>query len=135
MTDDDRKLLTKKLLGEKWHHITDCCVVGVWKHWWRCDCGEERFRNYEHALEHVDNRTFLTWQDVGDVKKKLVAKGMWEDFEGYAYMAYERELNINFADLTHHPSEFTSWLFRPVNEKGEAHFCQLVADFLKEEDK
>ena len=115
MTDDDRKLLTEKLLGEEWHEWFDDGGkhFSEWRSYTCGICG----KNVESPVEPA-SRTFLTWQDVGDVKKKLVAKGMWEDFEVFIMQKLDKVL-------------VAKWLFRPVNEKGEAHFCQLVVDFLK----
>jgi hypothetical protein len=138
MTDDDRKLLTEKLLGEEWHEWFDDGGkhFSEWRSYTCGICG----KNVESPVEPA-NRTFLTWQDVGDVKDKLVEKGMWREFENHAYSLGGYEGPAAMSDIidgkyvVYYPSEFTVWLFRPVNEKGEAHFCQLAVDFLMEVDK
>lgn len=128
MTDDDRKLLTE-LLGEKFvankHSLENRKDDGSWL----CSCGRTfgaiHGLRCHQGLHNGKNRTFLTWQDVGDVKKKLVEKGMWDDFEAYAL----KVKNTPYVSMR----SLCDWLFSPINEKGEAHFAQLVADWLKEE--
>lgn len=128
MSDESRKRLTE-FLGECWHE----CIWGELIDWhdghklasFSCSCG------MDHCdIDHFDrNRTFLTWADLGAVKDALEKAGKWEAFEEWAWISWT---NINIAERGQGVSTYIAWLFRPTVD-GEAHFCQLAADFLKEE--
>lgn len=80
ISESDHKLLTLAC-GEPWHHITDCCVAGVWKRWFECECGV-KFYKEETAFTHAKNRTFTTGNDWELVLEKVVRpnlKGFYED--------------------------------------------------------
>ena len=119
LTDDDRKVLTE-FLGECWHkklHDAKCMYDS-------CEnCG-----NPWHKI-NIKFRTFTVWQDLGDLKEKLVEKGMWLAFMCFAARQYnkdhqDRPLSL---DGSYVVVDFNLWLLSP------ARFCQLVADWWKEE--
>jgi len=124
MTDEQKKALTL-FLDRTWHTYKGNGEI-------ECSCGYIPW--YDNKLAGADaleltahfkrnnNCTFTTWQDLGDVKEKLVEKGMWDRFEWFAYESFKPQWKV---------SDFIAWLFRPVNDQGEPHFCQLVADFLE----
>ena len=58
LTDEQRRMLTEKLLEEPWENEMMCC--------------------------RSMNRTFLTPQDLIDCKKALVKKGKWNKFRAFA---------------------------------------------------
>ena len=120
LTEEQRKMLTKKLLEECWHDIQPrpCGVFLCLK------CGYTPDKIMD---EH--NRTFLTWQDLGDCKEALEKEGLWVDFITEMIDLWERR--NNYVDLK--IPEFSYWLFRPTDEKGETHFCRLVAEFMEAE--
>jgi hypothetical protein len=111
MTDEQRKRLTK-YLGEKWY---ECNIP---------PCTHEKNCCY--------NRTFDTWQDLGAVKEKLVEKGDWfRRFKSYAaskWLDDEDEMErYEISDV----AAFMVWLFRPIDENVNPHFCRLVAEWLE----
>ena len=57
MKDDQKKMLTEKLLGEDYHNDDD----GHYKVCTVC--------HIQHRTPSDHNRTFLTWQDLGDCKE------------------------------------------------------------------
>jgi len=119
MTDEDKKLLTE-FLGECWHEYTfekqpedECGEFSCWV----CRCGHKT----QFWQKQRQNRTFTTWQDMGDLKETLVEKGRYEEFEAFASVIYKREKMF-----LHRP--LVNWLLSP------AVFISLVAEFLKQED-
>ena len=66
-------------------------------------------------------RTFDTWQDLGDLKEKLVEMGEYERFSFYA----QRRLD-SIPGPSGNRRRFDDWLLNP------AKFCILVVDYLKE---
>jgi hypothetical protein len=89
MKDDDKKFLTE-WMGEEW------------------------FPKLIYS-----NRTFTTWQDLGDLKDKLVEEGLWRKFEKFAVMAFYAPRGPDTLE------GFTDWLFNPIR------LPELVAEFLK----
>ncbi len=78
-------------------------------------------------------RTFITWQDLGDLKDKLVEKGEWGKFHIFAADIFWlepilepiKEINDDTYD-----SDFDNWLF------NSPRFCWLMNEWLKgKEDK
>lgn len=104
MTDDQRKMLTE-FLDEDYYDS-----------------------KFPHWGEHT-NRTFTTWQDIGDVKEKLVEKKLWWKFIHY----FDDKPPYCNTDSVYQDDEssFWDWLFRPTVD-GKSHFCRLVAEFLGE---
>lgn len=99
MEDDKRKLLTL-YLGECWH------IKGVKVNEQTYACANcARYFNRKSA-----HRTFTTWQDLGDLKNKLVEKGDWERFCRW----------LVSTDL--------SWLLNPTR------FCVLVGEWLEQQE-
>ncbi|MFA5355279.1 MAG: hypothetical protein WC302_00875 [Candidatus Paceibacterota bacterium] len=116
MTEDQKKMLTEKLLGECWHEYSDqfgsdnilCRKCGIF------------------AIRH----TFTTVQDAHDVMKVLVEKGEWDSFSLFALTEWWNEDGGNDWP-TPSPKEmrkdFIPWLF--INP---ARFCWLAAKYLEE---
>ena len=120
MNDEDKKLLTE-FLGECWHELrlitpelarcSKCTVVidvdiSSPQKWVMC--------NGEY------NRSFTTWQDMGDLKEKLVGKGMWTNF--YLYAKTKCWIDEYFCE-----SNVVAWFLNP------AVFIPLVVEFLRKE--
>ena len=121
MTDDDRKLLTE-FLGETWHEPTALSMkYPDFKN--SCVCGAEGWP------EPCKNRTFTSPTDVFEVKDKIVEMGLWREFENAAYHTWL--VGEQPAPFGEGVASYISWIFRTVNEQGEPHFCQLVADWWK----
>jgi hypothetical protein len=80
MNESDCKLITEKLLGEKW-------TPGLVGH------------PYTHEGITSSHRTFTTPQDFMDCFEKLVELGKWLPFENSAYVIYEKTENIKINDL------------------------------------
>jgi hypothetical protein len=102
MTQDDCKLITEKLLGEKW---LDPCV-----------------ESYEFGIgARVYNRTFTTPQDFFACFEKLVELGRWNLFMHYAMLKYDGEY-IEYRQM--------AWLLSRT-ESGHYRLCVLCAEWLK----
>jgi hypothetical protein len=106
MNEDDKKLLTE-FLEECWHKL-DIYLVCV-----RCGrtpCFPEEWKAH---------RTFTTWQDLGDLKEKLVEKGMWKEFLFF------------YADIGPvDPQKTTDWFDHLLNPTV---FIPLCVEFLGKE--
>lgn len=80
----------------------------------------------------TENRTFLTWADLGAIKEAIEKAGKWDSFSFYAWHKW-----WNPDDLDDDPEssvkemrlDFTPWLFNPVR------FCQLAAEWLERREK
>jgi len=123
MNDADRKLLTEEVLGECWHEKSGTSyfvphILGFpdVEDSFLCSMCGQKFRESEY-------RTFSTWQDLGDLKDKLVEKGMWNDFSAFAWDKWTDQCEGGRCPV----EDYANWLLNP------ARFCQLVADWWKEE--
>jgi hypothetical protein len=106
MNEQDKKLLTE-FLGECWEDEYYDPIVLVYRSGY--------------------NRTFTTWQDLGDCKEKLVEKGKWRQFSQLALRAW-----WNADEATIKPDEdnevaFMRWLLNPST------FVPLAVEFLRKE--
>ncbi len=107
MNNDQKKMLTE-FLGKKWN-------------------------DYYRSITKNRDRTFLTWDDLGACKDKLVGKGLINDFYAFSFELFKLERNQrHYSEEVDGLGIFFTWLFRPVDESGEPHFCRLVAEFLEE---
>jgi hypothetical protein len=111
LTEDQKRLLTE-FLGEEIHPRTEYRCYGKIR-------GSDETNNCHFVQE---SRQFDTWQDLGDVKDKLVEKGLWYDFSLFADNQCE---SLDWRDVY-------VWLFNPLDEQGNPHFCRLVAEYLEE---
>jgi hypothetical protein len=120
MNDEDRKLLTK-FLSECWHgpYVTNYghdCVNKICEKCWKSP----------EELDHPNNRTFTTAQDMMDLKDKLVEKHRWYGFIVFAKTRFSfKDYDPCYDNIE---TGFYDWLINPPR------FCQLVADFLKKEE-
>ena len=105
MNDEMRKALTE-YLGECWHQMERIHPGGIFKRCYKC---------LKPESEGITNRTFTTWEDLGALKNKLVEKGDWRDFFGFARNSWD-EANVN------------NWLMVP------ARFCELVGEWLGKQE-
>ncbi len=114
MTDDRRRMLTEEVLGECWHGYTDGVTSdGQWR---MCTCG------YAYIIpEKHRNRTFLTWQDTGDLKKQIVEMGRWGEF----MMVQKRQIHVTENPNGMTLSEWVDWLMDPIR------FPELVVEWWK----
>lgn len=114
LTEDQRKTLTE-FLGECWHSFRSSMYYSFPD---RClDCGK--------LITSLDRRSFLTYQDLGDVKDALVKKGLWDSFYWKEWCYYADEVPNSGGE-----AEFTAWLFCPADENDNPHFCRLCSEFL-----
>jgi hypothetical protein len=116
MVESDCKLITEKLLGEKWHISTvhpgtDCTGPLI-----TCSCGAEGWP------EPCQNRTFQDPQDFFACFEKLVELGRWNLFMHYAMLKYDGEY-IEYRQM--------AWLLSRT-ESGHYRLCALIAEALKE---
>jgi hypothetical protein len=136
MIESDRKLLTE-FLGESDHTQTskeNNCLKIKRKDRATCSCGyccKTDSGLKQHIIKFT--RTFTTWSDLGAVKDKLVEVGKWEEFCKYAFDQTDETGGLCYViEVELYDAVFLAWLFRPTNERGEAHFCQLAADYIKQ---
>ena len=123
MTDDQKKMLAENLLHECWHE---------WEHeeltipnngYSICRCGA----TIPDSTTPPDNlnRTFLTWQDLGDCVSALRKADLWSRFEEFAFFDWHKQSIMKMTTLT-------DYLLHPTDEKGEPHFCRLAAEFMED---
>lgn len=96
--------------------------------------GEKILSNQECIDSYASNRSFLAWQDLGDVKEALVREELWGEFLRYSFNSENSDEPPNMfpdGDVSFYDEDFIGWLFRPTDEKGNVHFCKLVAEFLE----
>jgi hypothetical protein len=113
LTQDDCKLITEKLLGEKWHKWID--DKGM------CACGHYHSPTadlYGGKLPSYMNRTFQAPQDFFACFEKLVELGEWDEFE---WWSIQRQPIGSVS--------YIQWLLSRT-ESGEFRLCQLVAEWL-----
>ena len=119
LPDASKKRLTE-FLGECWHEIVtndEGISYNI-----KCRKCKKLFSEFSEI-----NRTFSPddWQSLGDLKNKLVEKGMWDKFSFRCEGIWERDNHyVDFDDIA-----FTLWLINP------AIFIPLVDEFLKEKEK
>jgi hypothetical protein len=120
LTEDDRKLLTK-FLGECWHdplwHDMRSAICTTW--------GLNGIFDLHRSFSPGD------WQDLGDLKNKLVEKGMWREFRTFAQEAWceERQKHYMFPLYSGGLAMSDDYLIDP------GVFIPLVVEFLKEREK
>jgi len=124
MTKDDKMLLTG-FLEEKLHIVTLASGtetgLGSCGFWHKCSCDPGRLFEPSIVEAHrKNNRTFITWQDLGDLKEKLAEKGMWEEFEDFTCAEFRNGKGKR-------PYRFPDWLLNP------SVFIPLAVEFLRKE--
>lgn len=114
LTEEQRKLLTE-WLGESYHSYVFSreFAMGFPHDVSKCSCGLTGYSVREICTKA--NRTFTTWQDLGDLKEKLVEKGLDMEFGSYSYDVYFHDINYSGEDW--------AWYLDPIR------FCHLVAEF------
>ena len=128
LTENQKRLLTE-FLGECWHEYIKQPPLEKWEidqgyiQTALCSCGS-------HSCLK-SNRTFTTYQDLGDVKDKLVEKGLWRKFWWFSFEKESKARKLASGEVFSF-SEWDAWLFRPTDESGNPHFCRLVSLFLEE---
>jgi len=118
MNDEMRKALTE-YLDECWHEFKELNylpILGANTHDHKCTKCVFIFSYNFVFNKGRGHRTFTTWEDLGALKNKLVEKGDWRDFFGFARNSWD-EANVN------------NWLMVP------ARFCELCSQFLEERGK
>ena len=103
MTREQRLTL---FLGKCWHEYKK-----ISEYTWKCQCGSI-VSNPAYGLPH---RTFLTWEDMGDVKDELVERGLWDEFDSFMEKTWYSNCNL----LT-----YSSYILQPQR------FCDLADEFL-----
>lgn len=124
ITNTQRKLLTEKLLDECWHEYIlnkEWNTKNSSKPVSSCSCGNRGVYVWECCIKA--NRTFTSPADQKAVMRKLVEKGLWEEFTYYSKEHCIRSLKVKVPAL----SKYTEWLFLE-----EERFCWLAGEFMKE---
>ena len=129
MNDEDRKLLTA-FLDECWHD--DIVPPSQNGRCSKCDMGLAVPRGC--CVPLIGHRTFDTWQDLGDLKRKLEISKQWSIFLTFAFES-DLDADGNSIEDLHESArsdgekfynpDFIGWLLNPKS------FCQLVADYIK----
>jgi hypothetical protein len=113
MLDDTQRRVLTGFLCECWHEVEYE--------------GDSFCQHCEEHYTHAQNRTFITAQDMMDLKERLVEKGMWPKFWYYSHEVWLPIIDIN----KFRPDGFVTfinWLLNPPR------FCKLLADLLKKEE-
>jgi len=125
MKDEYRKILTE-FLGKCWHEQGNKSRFNPWNQTQTFICAK--------CDACINRRPFDSWQDLGDLKRKLEGKKQWATF---LKSAFESDLDADgnaIEDLDEsarsdgekfYNPDFIGWLLNPKS------FCQLVADYLK----
>ena len=114
MTDDQKKMLTEEIRGECWHGYTDDITPdGQWR---MCSCGYAFIRRENHI-----NRTFTSWQDLGDLKKKIVEMGEWDEFIDFTLEEHGSLGPVFSNEAKFYKADYIDWLM------DEIRFPELVA--------
>ena len=123
MTDEIRKRLTEKVLGECWHERSS--VLGKCIH-----CGRVCNR-----VTSMDHRSFTTDKDAGDLVRALAKKGEFKDFLHHAWLngdefdegttMYDGSSNTRFYD-----SAFIAMLIT-----DPARTCDLIGEWMEARQK
>jgi hypothetical protein len=113
MTDEKRKMLTEKLLGECWHIKKEPRTMAGYI----CEKCED-FIKWGSGYDVNGNRIFTSDADMLVVFRKIRDVGKWEKFRCFAF-------NETFDTR----DEFTQWLFLDDPERA----CCLAAMFLEEQ--
>ena len=126
MNDEDKKLLTEFLV-ECWHEYTfekqpedECGEFSCWV----CRCGH-RTQFWQRQRQ---NRTFTTWQDLGDLISMLGKKEKVREF--MIYLSMRGEGHVFPPSRTTDPEHFSI----DLETLTPAAFISLVVEFLKQED-
>lgn len=124
MTDEKRKKLTEKLLGECWHEWEWISGGGlVCKH-----CSIDLYGNnnlfYNKVMGKPDHCTFATDTDMMAVFRKIRDKGKWSEFYRFTGKHWLKD-----DDAWEREEPLEVWLFMGSYERA----CCLAADFLEEQ--
>ena len=123
MTDDRRRMLTEEVLGECWHEWVHITPEGRDEYYDYNIC--KKCKEMWSGLNYKNNRTFTTWQDMGDLKKKIVEMGEWDGFWMYAATEF-KEVQHKAGKVVWRKSEMSNWLMNPIR------FPELVVGWIKE---
>jgi hypothetical protein len=121
MTESDCKLITEKLLGEKWHEVVSAKDKTGSTFYVCISCKSATY--LEEESHTARNRTFTTPQDFFACFEKLVELGKWEEFYTFAWSKKPTSL-----------ASFMQWLLSRT-ESGHYRLCQLTAEYLKVKEK
>jgi hypothetical protein len=129
MNDEDRKLLTE-YMGECWHEFTSDIY-----HPNQCSCGYEAQR-HDTIICHIvgNSRTFDNWNDLGDLKEKLVEKESWDYFVYHTYKKFSSLIHRargGFRNQTVDKIDGPIELQFPEYLINKYRFPKLVAEWLK----
>lgn len=115
MTDNERKALTE-FLGECWHdyHIKQNGKIS------RCSCGNTGYSVIDICSK--SNRDFTDAQDMVDLARRMVERGVWNKFEDYAEIPWLHD--TDYPDNVDDDGIYEAgWLICDPER-----FCQLVYD-------
>ncbi len=87
---------------------------------------------YCPACSKNEWRSFFTPYDQQACKDALAREGFWKEFFQWGMRRFDLvALCPDEKQEGCYESDYIDWLFRPVDENGEPHFCRLVCDFLE----
>ena len=115
LTEEQKKGLTE-WLGEKWHETIESKWTELYGTLDKCNCGMVECQEI--------NRTFTTWQDLGDLFTKLNERGEWLDFCNFAWLIFVKDTTI---DPERPHGTWERWLLHPQR------FGWLVSQFIGRE--
>jgi len=91
---------------------------------------EERWLSNQECIDsYASNRELSPddWQSLGDLKNKLVERGMWDGFEAWTFKKWDSMKP--FGDYSRSLGQYADWLI------NSAIFIPLVDEFLKEKEE
>jgi hypothetical protein len=137
LTCDDRILLTE-FLGEKWYEINPQ-TYGLCPDCKSDDIGPQAHRGaYDayyiclHCKAEFDKpmkenpRTFTTWQDLGDLKRKIVEMGEWDEFIDFTLEEHGSLGPVFSNEAKFYKADYIDWLMDKIR------FPELVAEWWTE---
>jgi hypothetical protein len=118
MNESDCKLITEKLLGEKWTDFTQ------WENIIYSDESKMLIKEHHFGKISPSNRTFQDPQDFFACFNRLVELGKWIPFENMAFVEWDVTTRSPY-------QQFTEWLLSRT-ESGHMRLCVLCVEWLKE---
>ena len=122
-----QEFLTEKVLKECWHEWVHITPEGRDEYYDYNIC--KKCKEMWSGLNYKNNRTFTTWQDMGDLKKKIVEMGEWDEFIDFTLEEHGSLGPVFSNEAKFYKADYIDWLMNPER------FCELVAKWWKERRK
>lgn len=123
LTEQEKQDLTEKVLNKCWHERGS-------RTWFNpiAPLSADVYECAKCYKKGIDNRTFDTFQDAGDLMNKLIEKGWWHEFYEFAKEDYMSD--GPFWESIYFYEDVTGWLM-----SDPKRFCWLVSQSKVWEEK